>query len=80
MFWAWVLTAQAADPPVTAAAFAPYVEGHQEEVSAQVSVVRHFLTLLRDRDLLLRAAHDPEGLRQLLGPIADLPEQERGQL
>ena len=65
---------------LSASSFSSYVDGHAEEVATQVAVLRAFLLQLRDRDLLLRAAHDDDALRQLLGPLADLPGQERGSL
>jgi flavin-dependent dehydrogenase len=63
-----------------AAAFGDYVEGHQAEVAAQVAIVREFLMMLRDAELVARAPDDRTLLRRLLGGIADLPGEERGTL
>ncbi len=55
---------------VSAAAFASYVEGRRDEVESAVAYVRHQLRVLRDRDALLRAAHDDEFRGQTFGPFA----------
>ena len=38
------------------------------------------LANFRNRDLLMRCPDDPDALHELLGPIADLPGEERGTL
>ncbi len=62
---------------LTASAFAPYTEARNAEVVTQANVVRMQLRLFRDREALLRCAHDDEFRAKTLLP---LPVVERGSL
>ena len=68
------------DDDLSQASFAPYVEGHHTEITHQVAGLRMLLANFRNRDLLMRCPDDPDALHELLGPIADLPGEERGTL
>lgn len=78
------LAAQAADAALrrgdlSAAAFASYVNGHKQEVERQVDYVRAQLRVLRNRDLLMRAARDDEYRTHVFGPYG-IPASDRGSL
>ena len=62
-----------------AGAFASYVEGRKREVERQVDYVRAQLRILRDRDALMRAAHDDDYRAEVFGPYG-IPATERGSL
>ena len=62
-----------------AEAFASYVEGHKREVERQVDYVRAQLRILRDRDALMRAAHDDDYRAEVFGPYG-IPATECGSL
>jgi len=53
----------------SAATFATYVEGRRDEVETAIAYLRHQLRVLRDRDALLRAAHDDAYRVEVFGPI-----------
>jgi flavin-dependent dehydrogenase len=53
----------------TAGAFAPYVEGRRLEVEQSVAYVRAQLRLMRDREALLRCAHDDVARAEWMGPL-----------
>lgn len=64
---------------LSATAFSSYVEGRKREVERQVDYVRAQLRILRDRDALMRAAHDDDYRAQAFGPYG-IPATERGSL
>jgi menaquinone-9 beta-reductase len=53
---------------VTAATFADYVEARRGELDTALAYVRHQLRHMRDRDALLRAAHDDDYRIAVFGP------------
>jgi flavin-dependent dehydrogenase len=59
-----------ADNDFSAATFASYVQGRQDELDTAVAYVRHTLRALRNRELLLRAAHDELTRVEAFGPVA----------
>jgi flavin-dependent dehydrogenase len=63
----------------SADSFADYIRGRQDELETAVSFLRHQLRNLRDRDALLRAAHDDAYRVELLGPIGAMVA-DRGSL
>jgi flavin-dependent dehydrogenase len=62
---------------LTSTAFSAYVVDREAEVVSQANVVRMLLRLFRDRDALLRCAHDDDFRARHLVP---LPVVERGSL
>ncbi|HXJ33377.1 MAG TPA: FAD-dependent oxidoreductase [Candidatus Eisenbacteria bacterium] len=52
----------------SASAFAGYVDDRRSELETAITYLRHVLRHLRDRDVLLRAAHDDEVRSTIFGP------------
>ena len=54
---------------VSAATFAEYVEARRGELETALAYVRYQLRHMRDRDALLRAAHDDDYRVEVFGPV-----------
>ena len=62
----------------SATAFAGYIEGRRGELETSVAYLRHVLHHLRDRDALLRAAHDDSVRAEIFGALfADVTDRGR---
>ena len=55
---------------VSAARFEEYVEARRSELDTALAYVRHQLRAMRDREALLRAAHDDDARLAIFGPAA----------
>jgi len=53
----------------SADAFAGYIQGRRDECDTALAYLRHLLHRLRDRDALLRAAHDDDARVEIFGPM-----------
>jgi len=62
-------TAALARNDFSAATFAGYVQERKDETDTAIGFLRHQLRCVRDRDLLLRAAHDDISRVEAFGPL-----------
>jgi menaquinone-9 beta-reductase len=60
-------------------AFDRYIRDREEEMRTAMGYLRHMLRGFRDRDALLRAAHDPAARLELFGPLV-MATADQGQL